>query len=127
MAGFMCWLEANHDALQTMAAFAALLVTLAGVGAALYYAWLTRRLVNASSMSASAAADQATITRRTFEAVHRPYVEAAIDPWRAFYREDHFRLTFVLRNHGQVPAALAGWSAVVVVNGHIVFELFQTC
>jgi hypothetical protein len=123
------WIRENHEGLQTI-------VTFAGVLAAVWFAVLTRRLArtagvqaeaslrgsSAAADQAKAAADQAKITQSIFEAAHRPYVEIAIDTWSYVYRDDHFRLGFSLKNHGQVPATLIGWSVVVAANGNIVAQ-----
>lgn len=83
--GFWCWVQRNHDVLQTLGAWAGVIVASAGVIVAIRYVILTRRLAQAANVqagaarvAADAAAAQAESTRLIFEAAHRPYLESPI-------------------------------------------------
>jgi hypothetical protein len=43
------------------------------------------------------------------------------DPRQLYlFHDEHLRFGFLLKNHGQIPATLIGWSAVVVVGRRII-------
>jgi hypothetical protein len=101
---FWRWLNTNAQAVGVV-------VTLAGVLAAVYYAILTRRL-------ARTAADQGKTTREMFEAGHRPYLEPIfVFEELRYYDPENFDLHFSIQNHGLVPASLAGWRMEIAFNG----------
>lgn len=98
-----------------------------GVYYAARYVRLTRDLARAANVqaeqartSASAAADQAHISRQIFEAAHRPSIEVMVDfnAARFFQNADNYTFPFRLHNHGSVPAILVGWRGTVRVTGH---------
>jgi hypothetical protein len=68
---------------------------------------------SASRLNAEATALQARTTRQIFEVSHRPVVSLRIDPHSHFLSDDFYRLTFLLTNHGPIPAILRESSIVV--------------
>ena len=108
--GFLHWLDIHAQALQTLGALAGVLVTLVGVIVALYYARLTRNLARSTR-------NQARTTREMFEAGHRPYLQPIfVFEELRYYDPEHFDLHFSLKNHGAVPATLAGWRMEITFN-----------
>src|SRR5262245_20393625 len=104
------WIQANSGGLTVVVTFLGVLV--AGV-----YAFLTRRLARTAARQVEETGRQADVTQQMFEASHRPYVEIDIERASYVYRDDHFRLRFNLKNHGQVPATLIAWTASITTLG----------
>jgi hypothetical protein len=132
--GFWDWVQGNHEVLQTLAAWAGILVAVGGVIVAIAYAILTRKLADAANDQASAskaaaeasrrgaeaAAAQARTTQQIFEAAHRPYVEVWLDSGSFWTSPEFFRLYVKLKNHGPVPADIIRWQAVFRIKDEIV-------
>ena len=144
MTDFRNWVGDNHDVLQTIAAWAGVLVAAGGVFVAVVYALLTRQLARAaneqaaasneaaraareqaeaSRRGAEAAAAQARTTQQMFEAGHRPYVEARLDEASFGTRPDFYRLHVRVKNYGPMPADIIRWQLVFrrengIVGGH---------
>lgn len=97
--GLWDWAGANSQALGAIG-------TLAAVAVAAIYAFFTHRLWQATRA-------QAEITRRMFEASHRPYVQVKIDIESFFNDPELYGLEFDIIHHGQVPAVLIGWAATI--------------
>lgn len=129
--GFWCWVQRNHDVLQTLGAWAGVIVASAGVIVAIRYVILTRRLAQAANVqagaarvAADAAAAQAESTRLIFEAAHRPYLQVVMDRTSSFFYEaDFYRFHYTVENHGAVPAILTERHLIVRVDGQEVLRL----
>ncbi len=108
MEALMCWLNENIGVVTAIG----VLVTVAGVGGAWYYAFLTRRLWQTANR-------QADITQEMFEAGNRPWVTPTLGKPRLDPNLVSFDL--LLRNGGTVPADITRWEmqpSVVDGNGN---------
>jgi hypothetical protein len=129
--GFWCWVQRNHDVLQTLGAWAGVIVAAAGVVVAIRYVILTRRLAEAahvqataSRIAAQAGEAQAQSTRLIFEAAHRPYLQVALHGDSSFFfKPDFYRFFYTVKNHGPIPAILADRHLTVRMSGQEVLQL----
>lgn len=116
-----------------LAAWATVLVT--GVAAAVAWRYVqatwelvraTKDLAETAKEQAAAAKTQAEVTRKMFEAAYRPYVEIRVSESGTYTSPEIFYLSFTLSCHGQLPAVLLGWRAIITPDGEPAIERGST-
>jgi hypothetical protein len=98
------------------------LATVGGVIVAGLYVALTRTLARAALQQAQAATEQARITRQIFEASHRPILGLVFRDSNFFRDPQVYRLDFVAKNYGQVPAILTESGLIVRHDGETLVD-----